>query len=134
MANTNFTVKNSTCCELPCCLEAEKAVLGALLLNTDTLPTVTAILKPECFFQEQHKAIYSIILGAYSNGQNADISTVINEAVAAGVFETTDIAKAYLKAIMDGVPSASNIASYCRIVEEKYLIRSAVSASRVSPD
>ena len=116
--------------ELPYNLEAEQTVLGALLLNPETLPTAIVHLKPESFYREQHREIYSIILRMFSNGATADIITVMNEAVAMGVFETTAMAKTYLKGIMDGVPSTANIASYCKIVEEKYLIRSLINASR----
>ncbi len=116
--------------DLPYSLEAEQTVLGVLLLTPEALPTVIARLKPECFYREQHRQIYSIILRMFSNGQNADIITVMNETVATGVFETTEMAKTYLKGIMDGVPSTSNVASYCKIVEDKYLIRSLMSVAR----
>ncbi len=116
--------------ELPYNLEAEQTVLGALLINPETLPTVIAHLKPESFYREQHKQIYSIILRMFSNGAPADIITVMNEAVETGVFETTAMAKTYLKGIMDGVPGTANISSYCKIVEEKYLIRSLINASK----
>ncbi len=116
--------------ELPYSLEAEQTVLGALLLDPSVLSTVLDYLKPECFFREQHREIFSTIIRMFSNGQNADIITVMNEAVAAGVFETTAMAKTYLKGIMEGVPSVSNIESYCRIVEDKYYIRSLISAAR----
>lgn len=130
MPNNSLTVQDLTGRELPYSLEAEQTVLGALLINPDTLPTVISILKPECFYRDQHREIYTIILRMFSNGQNADIITVMNEVVAAGVFETTEMAKTYLKGIMDGVPSTSNIASYCKIVEDKYLIRSLMIVSR----
>lgn len=116
--------------EMPYSLEAEQTVLGALLLNPDTLPTVITRLKPECFYREQHREIYSIIIRMFSNGQNADIITVMNEVVASGVFETSEMAKTYLRGIMEGVPSTSNIASYCKIVEDKYLTRALISAAR----
>ena len=116
--------------ELPYNLEAEQTVLGALLINPETLPTVITHLKPESFYREQHRQIYSIILRMFSNGAPADIITVMNEAVETGIFENTSMAKTYLKGIMDGVPGTANIASYCKIVEEKYLIRSLINASK----
>ncbi len=130
MPVNSLSAEDLTGKELPYSLEAEQTVLGVLLLNPDSLPTVIARLKPECFYREQHRQIYSIILRMFSNGQNADIITVMNEVVASGVFETSDMAKAYLKGIMEGVPSTSNVASYCRIVEDKYLLRSLISVAR----
>ena len=116
--------------ELPYNLEAEQTVLGALLLNPETLPTVITILKPESFYREQHKAIFEVILQMFSNGQTCDIITVMNETVARGIFETTAMAKAYLKGIMEGVPTVANIASYCKIVEDKHLTRMLINVSR----
>lgn len=130
MPINSLSAEDLTGRDLPYSLEAEQTVLGVLLLNPDALPTVIARLKPECFYREQHRQIYSIILRMFSNGQNADIITVMNEAVASGVFETSEMAKTYLKGIMDGVPSTSNVASYCKIVEDKYLIRSLMTVAR----
>ncbi len=130
MAANSITAAELLGKELPYNLEAEQTVLGALLLNPETLPTVIAHLKPECFYREQHRDIFGIILRMFSNGQSCDIITVMNECVEQGVFETTAMAKAYLKGIMEGVPSVANIASYCKIVEDKYLIRSLINVSR----
>lgn len=130
MPINSLSAEDLTGRDLPYSLEAEQTVLGVLLLNPGALPTVIARLKPECFYREQHRQIYSIILRMFSNGQNADIITVMNEAVASGVFETSEMAKTYLKGIMEGVPSTSNVASYCKIVEDKYLIRSLMTVAR----
>lgn len=116
--------------ELPYSIEAEQTVLGAILLSPDSLPTAIARLKPDSFYREQHREIYSIILRMFSNGAPADIITVINEAVAAGVFETAAMAKTYLRGIMENVPTVANLDSYCKIVEDKYLLRSLIGASR----
>ncbi len=116
--------------QMPYSLEAEQTVLGALLLDPSVLPVALDHLKPESFFRPQHKEIFSIIVRMFGNGQSADISTVMNETVAMGVFETAAMAKTYLKGIMENVPSVSNIQSYCKIVEEKYYIRALITASK----
>ncbi len=124
------TIENFIGKDLPYNLEAEQTVLGALLLDSSALSIVMDYLKPESFYREQHREIFSIIVRMFSNGQNADIITVMNEAVAMGVFETTAMAKTYLKGIMENVPSVSNIESYCKIVEDKFYSRALISASR----
>lgn len=116
--------------ELPYSLEAEQTVLGALLLEPSVLSTVLDYLRPDSFYREQHRDIFNVIIRMFGNGQNADIITVMNETVAMGVFETTAMAKTYLKGIMESVPSVANIESYCKIVEEKYYIRALINASR----
>ncbi len=130
MPTDTFSVSELTGRELPYSIEAEQTVLGALLLSPDSLTTVLAHLKPESFYREQHRELFSIILRMFSNGAPADIITVINEAVSEGVFETAAMAKTYLKGIMENVPTVSNIESYCIIVEDKFLLRSLISASR----
>lgn len=114
---------------LPFSLEAEQTVLGGLLLDPSVLPVVMEFLKPESFFNEQHKDLFSIFMRMFSNGQTADLITVLNEAVAMGVFETSAMAKSYLTGLMESIPSVANIASYCHIVEEKFYIRSLITAS-----
>ncbi|MFT3951600.1 MAG: replicative DNA helicase [Oscillospiraceae bacterium] len=116
--------------ELPYSLEAEQTILGALLLEPDVLPIVIERLKPDCFFRPQHRELFSIVLRMFTRGAGADLVTVMNEAVMMGIFETPDMAKVYLKGIMEGVPSLANIADYCRIVEEKYYIRSLMNVAQ----
>ncbi len=123
--NENLSLGN----QLPFSLEAEQTVLGAMLLNPDTLPVVMEYLKADSFYRPQHKELFSIIIRMFSNGKTADLITVINEAVNAGVFETSAMAKTYLKGICESVPATSNIASYCKIVEEKYLLRSLIGVA-----
>lgn len=116
--------------ELPFSLEAEQTVLGALLIDPDVLPIALDHLKADSFYRQQHKDIFSIILRMFGNGQQADIITVMNEAVSMGIFETTAMAKTYLKGIMESVPSVANIESYCKIIEEKYYIRALITVAR----
>ncbi|MCX7657265.1 MAG: replicative DNA helicase [Oscillospiraceae bacterium] len=116
--------------DLPYSLEAEQTVLGALLLEPETLSTVMEHLKPESFYNEKHRDLFGIIIRMFSSGTNADIITVLNEAVKQGIFESSSQGKSYLSTIMQGVPTVSNIESYCKIVEEKFYIRSLILAAR----
>ncbi len=116
--------------ELPYNLEAEQTVLGALLLNPDALTTAMNYIKSDSFYVSKHKELFSIISRLFSLGVNADIITVIDEAVKNGVFDSTSAGKEYLAAIMEGVPSTKNIESYCKIVEEKYYTRQLITTAR----
>ena len=113
-ANTQLGAADLIGRELPYSIEAEQTVIGALLLSPDSISTALKYLKPESFYHTQHREIFSIILRMFSNGVPADVITVINESVAAGVFETSAMAKAYLTGIMENVPSVANLDSYCR--------------------
>ena len=109
--------------------EAEEAVIGGILLDPSCLPKVIEILKPESFYRPQHKQLFSIIMRMFAGGTNEDIITVINEAVTMGVFESSAMAKTYLMGLMQNVPSTANIESYCKIIDEKYHIRSLINVA-----
>ena len=117
--------------EIPYSLEAEQTVLGGVLIDSQkTLPTVIETLKPECFYNEKHKQIFSIMLRMFTNNETVDIVTVGNEAFEIGVFETSVMSKTYLKGMMENVPSISNIASYCKIIEDKFYLRSLIETAK----
>lgn len=119
---------NST--ELPYNLEAEQTVLGALLLDPESLSVAMDYIKPDSFYVTKHRDLFSIIIRQFSLGVKTDIITVIDEAVREGIFESSSAAKEYLAALMEGVPTTKNIESYCKIVEEKYYTRSLITSAK----
>ena len=116
--------------ELPHSIEAEQSVIGAVLADPSVLPVVIEKIKPEYFFSEQHKAIYSIIVRMFTSGQPVDIITVHNEAEKLHIFESSNEGKRYLAEIGNTLPSTANVESYCKIVSDKYFIRSLSFAAR----
>ena len=120
--------------ELPHSIEAEQSVLGAVLADPTVLPEVIQLVKPEYFFSEQHRSIYAIILRMFSGGQPVDIVTVLNEAEKLHIFESGADGRRYLADIAETLPSTSNIESYCKIVADKYFIRSLGYAARAILD
>lgn len=117
--------------QLPVSLEAEQTVLGGILIDAKrALPVVIERVKADFFYSEQHRQIFAIMQRMFTSNQNVDILTVANEAQRMGVFETEVMARTYLKGMAEGVPSVSNIESYCDILEEKYYLRSLIIASR----
>ena len=116
--------------ELPYSLEAEQTVLGAMLIDSEVLPQVMAHLKSESFYVKKHQELFGVITRLFTLGVEADIITVLNEAVRDGVFENSSSGKEYLAKLMNEVPAVSNVESYCKIVEEKYYIRSLITASK----
>ncbi|MBQ1339844.1 MAG: replicative DNA helicase [Ruminococcus sp.] len=116
--------------ELPHSIEAEQSVIGAVLSDPSALSIVIEKVKPEYFYSEQHKAIYSIILRMFTSGQPVDIITVLNEAEKLHIFESNAEGRRYLAEIGNTLPSTSNIESYCKIVADKYFIRSLGYAAR----
>ena len=121
MDENNFAVSAR---ELPHSIEAEQSVIGAVIADPSILPEVVNLIKPEYFYSENHKAIFSIIVRMFSTGTPVDIVTVLDEAEKLHIFETQAEGRRYLAEIGNTLPSTSNIESYCRIVSDKYFIRS----------
>ena len=121
MDENNFAVSAR---ELPHSIEAEQSVIGAVIADPSILPEVVNLIKPEYFYSENHKAIFSIIVRMFSTGTPVDIVTVLDEAEKLHIFETQAECRRSLVEIGNTLPSTSNIESYCRIVSDKYFIRS----------
>lgn len=114
---------------LPHSLEAEQSVLGGILLEPDLISTVLQyISKPDMFYRNQHRELFSVLVGMFNVSKKIDFVTVLDEANRANVFDTPDGAKLYLVSLMEMVPALSNIGEYCRIVQEKFYIRTLITA------
>jgi len=115
---------------LPYSLEAEQSVLGAIILDTGCLATVLEYLKPESFFSEHNRQIFSIMLSMFSGGEAIDFITLLDMVESEQVFKDSGQAKVYLTRLAEMVPSATNVEAYARIVQEKHYLRSLVEASK----
>ena len=110
--------------ELPHSIEAEQSVLGAIIADPSVISDVLELIKPEYFYNDQHKALYSIMLQMNSMSLPVDIVTVLNEAEKQHIFESPAEGRRYLAEIGNMLPSTANIESYCKIVADKYFLRS----------
>ncbi len=114
---------------LPYSLDAEQAVLGAILKEPDCLPIVSDMLKIDHLYLPQHKAIYTAILNIDTIGGRIDPLVVLEELKKEGVYD--DIGgKTYLMKIADAVPSTKNVESYIKIIIDKYYLRTLMVTAR----
>lgn len=107
---------------------AEQAVLGSMLADTDAVVKAIEILKPEDFYREDHKEIYSAMLELYGLGEPIDFLTLRNILQQRGALEKVG-SEMFLSTLIDSVPTTSNIESYVKIVEEKATLRSLIKAA-----
>ncbi len=128
MENINSVVSERTTV-LPSSNEAEQSVLGAVLLDSECLNRILDIVRPEYFYNENHREIFSAMHRLFRAGSPVDIITVLNELVGIGVF-TEDTGKQYLFTLADLVPSVSNVEAYAEIIREKYEMRALILAAR----
>lgn len=117
--------------DMPFSADAEAAIIGSVLYDPQNVfPQVIERIKPEYFYVDQYRHLYNIMFRMFTSGEKTDIITVLNQAVSEKIFDTADEGRQFLKSIMEVVPTASNVASYCGIVESKYYIRSLSIAAR----
>src|SRR5271167_478174 len=124
MARAGRTLSNTTRrteCALPVSQEAERAVLGAILLN-NKLYAQTAALTDDDFSLDAHRLIYSRMRDLQESGRPVDMITLVEELDRHKEVEAIG-GVAYLSSLIDGVPERPSIEQYVRIVREKSLLR-----------
>jgi len=113
-------------------LDAEQSVLGSILLDREAIFRVMKILRPEDFYQESHRLVYSAILELTDQGQPADLITVTSFLRKTGSLERAG-GTAYVASLANLVPVAANAEYYAYIVEEKALLRALIQlATRIA--
>ncbi len=115
---------------LPFSLEAEQSVLGAVLLDFSCISDLLDTIKPDSFYRKMHKDIFSVMLKMFTAGTTADFVTILEEVKRAKIFQNDDDAKVYLTSLVQIVPSTANVRSYAKIVQDKYYLRSLISAAQ----
>lgn len=109
--------------------EAEQAVLGCVLMNPKCFSDVAVSLRPEYFYYERHRAIYTIMQQLDTSNGTIDIVMVLEKLRAENVFGGDADGKNYLYQLTESVPSVSNISTYCDIIRDKFYIRTLVNVS-----
>jgi len=112
---------------LPQNAEAERAVLGSILLDPSTISVVVPILQREDFYSDKHQRIYRGMLELFDRSAEIDLLT-LKEEINTGQAETVDAA--YLSWLLDGVPDIGNVEHYSRIVKEKATLRRLIRAGQ----
>jgi len=109
-------------------IEAEQAVLGAVLIEASALTTVTEVLHPDDFYRKSHQLIYEAILKVAESNEPVDLITVTAALQTLGHLE--DIGGvAYLANLTNVVPTAANVDHYANIVREKSITRSLINTA-----
>jgi replicative DNA helicase len=114
---------------LPQNADAERAVLGSVLLDPAAISRVVPILpSEEGFYSDKHQRIYKGMLDLFLRSAEIDLLTLSEELNAGGGPETADAA--YLSWLLDGVPDIGNVEHYARIVKEKATLRRLIRAGQ----
>ena len=113
--------------ERPANVDAERAVLGSILLKPDVCDDVALVLRPEDFSDESHQLLYRHLLDLHDTGKRIDATIVVERLRTQGDFERIGGA-AGLADIVQAVPHAAHATHYATIVRDKSLLRSLIDA------
>jgi len=112
---------------LPASIDAEKAVLGGILIDPDSIHRVSPVLKSSgMFHKEEHQRIYKVLLDLVENGTPPDFLTVMDLLEQRGELKKVGDAS-YLTSLINETPTSIHAEHYAEIVERDYLRRRAIA-------
>jgi replicative DNA helicase len=116
---------------LPHNLEAERSVLGAILLHNEAFNHAAEVIDSADFYRDAHRRIFDKMVRLSERGGAIDLVTLKEELGRSG--ELDDVGgPAYITALVDGVPRSMNVEHYARIIKEKATLRSLIfSANKI---
>lgn len=126
--STDLTLSEATLERLPPqSLEAEQAVLGALLVSGDGISRVVDVLDPEYFYRKAHQVIYAAALDLYEDNEPIDIVTVSQYLKDEGKLDNVG-GRQYITDLSLSVATTANLEYYAKVVQEKAILRMLIRA------
>src|SRR5437764_6381814 len=113
---------------LPHNLEAERSVLGAILLHNDAFNLAAEMIDSADFFRDAHRRIFDRMVKLAERGDAIDLVTLKEELGRSGDLDEIG-GPAYIAALVDGVPRSTNVEHYARIIKEKATLRNLLFSS-----
>lgn len=113
--------------QMPISVEAEQAVLGAIIINPECFNDIAGKLYAEEFYLEDHKKLYSTLLKMYSASRTIDPVTLVDSITEQSGKDKESIIQ-YISLLTQSVPSVENVRDYARIIKEKALLRGLITA------
>ncbi|MDE7242552.1 MAG: replicative DNA helicase [Oscillospiraceae bacterium] len=114
--------------QMPHNLEAEQAVLGAMLIDADCIKDVMDKLQPDDFYIQQNREIFETVYTMFSYSKPIDGVTVADEMQKNGVYQE-DVTRSYLAQLIEMTPTSANVMEYVAIIRDKALLRSLAKAA-----
>ncbi|MDD8025244.1 MAG: replicative DNA helicase [Acidobacteriota bacterium] len=113
---------------LPHSPEAERTVLGGILIENANLNIVLSIIAPDDFYKEAHKKILGAIIVLIEKGVGVELLSLNEELRRAGLLDEVGGAS-YIGSLVDGVPRSLNVEYYARVIKEKAVLRQLIISS-----
>jgi replicative DNA helicase len=102
--------------------DAERAVLGSILINNNAFYRVIGLIDTEDFFKDAHRTVFSTMRALAEQSREIDLLTLKDELAKHAQLEQVGGA-AYISSLADGIPDIANVERYARIVKEKSMLR-----------
>ena len=125
MATTDYSLERG----LPVSMEAERSILGAILLDNSLYDQAAEHLTPDDFSLDAHRRVYSRMRDLQESGRPVDMITLVEELDRRKEVEAIG-GVAYLSSLIDGVPDRPSIEHYVRIVRNKALLRGLINLAQ----
>ena len=108
--------------QMPVSIEAEQALLGAIIVSPDAFDKISGIIRAEDFYVAEHQHIYTALLKIYNLNRTIDVVTLVNTLVEMGDRDEAGGVQ-YITLLAESVPSATNVKDYAKIVKDKATLR-----------
>ena len=109
-------------------VEAEQAVLGAMMIEREAISKVSEVIRPEDFYREAHRLIFNAMMELFNKNEAVDLVTVVEVLRRDEKLEGAG-GIAYVSALANSVPTAAKVIYHARIVEEKALLRQLINTA-----
>ena len=113
----------------PQSIEAERSVLGALLISSDSWDGVAEVVAAGDFYRPEHRAIFRQIALLVDRGEPVDVITVADRLLATGELDAAG-GHTYLAELAEQTPTASNVRAYAKAVRERSVLRQLINAAQ----
>lgn len=116
--------------KLPYNLDAEQAILGSIIVDASVMAEVSDKINPTYFHVKLHSDIFSTMVQMFVTGEQIDIVTVIEQVMRKNIFDSPEEAKTYMVKLAEAAISPSTVDVYTKIIEDKYMVRQLMTASK----
>ena len=109
-------------------IEAERSLLGCVMLDKDAIVKIADFLNPNDFYKEVHQKIYRTVQELFEKGESIDLLTVSNRLKEKNELDNLG-GHSLLVELINSVPTASHVVNYAQIVQKKRILRDLIGAS-----
>lgn len=128
--NNNFNNKKQLLKKLPPqSIEAEKSVLGCLMLDKNAIIKVVDFLDSKDFYKKSHQQIYTALIELFDKQESIDLLAVANRLKEKNLLDEIG-SNSYLTELINFVPTATNVLNYAKIVRRKRILRDLIETSQ----